>query len=315
MNTSRTEVVAWRRVLEYVAFVIVLALAIDAWVSFTACQIIADQAGQYQYSVKHCGIFDGPFLKSLVAAATFFEDHSEAVTAAFTIVLAVSTIGLWLSTYRLWQAGDTQILTSRKIAGVQARQTRQAIREARRSADASKHSTDAFMTAEKARLITEIKASTVAKILKDNVLYDGTLSKFDEEVDTPSLGYYFVNIGRTPAVIKELSNHLVFAALSPEPDLTWYAIREQAVEQPVILPGKESSIFGCLTQGTMTLGKCVEFHKRRAGFWFYGYVKFDDVFGREHEWRWRFFYRRGFDGFRLDYFREFPGPGGQTEAQ
>jgi hypothetical protein len=58
----------------------------------------------------------------------------------------------------------------------------------------------------------------------------------------------------------------------------------------------------------MTVGKCVDFQKRQAAFWFYGYVKFADVFGREHEWRYRFRYKRGDGAFRMEYFREFPGP-------
>jgi hypothetical protein len=78
-------------------------------------------------------------------------------------------------------------------------------------------------------------------------------------------------------------------------------------EQRVVMPGQSSMIMACLMEDTMTVGKCVEFQKRKGIFWFYGYVKFDDVFGREHEWRYRFSYKRGYGGFRLDYFREFPG--------
>jgi hypothetical protein len=78
-------------------------------------------------------------------------------------------------------------------------------------------------------------------------------------------------------------------------------------EQRVVMPAQQSMIMTCLMEDTMTVGKCVEFQKRKGTFWFYGYVKFDDVFGREHEWRYRFSYSRGYGGFRLDYFREFPG--------
>jgi hypothetical protein len=260
---------------------------------------------------------------------TFSEHPAEWLIAIFNGLLVyvtyrlVSTTGdLRQSTDRLWRASKQQMRLMERIDRRQSGQTIASLAIAARNATAAqnaataaKASADAFMTAEKAHLITEIKASTVAKILEDNIVYVGSPDKFENEVDSPSLGYHFINIGRTPAIIKELSNHLVFKPFSPDPDLTWYSIREQGIERPVVLPGKESSIFACLMLDTMTLGKCVEFQKRKAGFWFYGYVIFDDVFGREHQWRWRFAYRRGYDDWRLEYFREFPGPGGQAEIQ
>lgn len=36
------------------------------------------------------------------------DDNDKAVVAGFTIVLAISTIGLWLATIKLWRAGETQ---------------------------------------------------------------------------------------------------------------------------------------------------------------------------------------------------------------
>jgi hypothetical protein len=99
--------------------------------------------------------------------------------------------------------------------------------------------------------------------------------------------------------------HLVFQPGFPK--LAEYTIRETMPEQRVVMPGAPSMIMTCLMQETCTVEKCVEFQKRQSAFWFYGYVKFDDVFDREHEWRYRFSYRRGYGGLRLDYFREFPG--------
>jgi hypothetical protein len=37
------------------------------------------------------------------------DDNDKAVVAAFTIVLALSTIGLWLATNKLWEAGERQL--------------------------------------------------------------------------------------------------------------------------------------------------------------------------------------------------------------
>lgn len=48
-----------------------------------------------------------PFL--IVKIGKILDDHNGAVTAIFTIVLAVSTIGLWIATSRLWQSGERQL--------------------------------------------------------------------------------------------------------------------------------------------------------------------------------------------------------------
>jgi hypothetical protein len=219
----------------------------------------------------------------------------------FTGVLATSTIGLWIVT---WRASVRQ-----------SRDMQSSVAAIGRSADAAKRSADAFMSAEKAHLFIDIKQETAGKIVATAGRWDKSESMFESEVDRPAVAYFFTNIGRSSAILKELSENFVFESLDPEPDLTWYALREQPVEQIVVMPGQPSSTFICPLKGTMTVGKCVDFQKRKAGFWLYGYVKFDDVFGRQHEWRYRFRYQRGDGGFRLEYFREFPGPGGQAEAQ
>lgn len=39
----------------------------------------------------------------------FLKENGEAITAFFTLVLAISTIGLWLATRALWRAGDAEL--------------------------------------------------------------------------------------------------------------------------------------------------------------------------------------------------------------
>jgi len=57
---------------------------------------------------------------------TFIGDHDKSFVAAFTVILALSTIGLWLATNRLWEAGEKQI----RVAAAAAE-------AAKKSADAS----------------------------------------------------------------------------------------------------------------------------------------------------------------------------------
>jgi hypothetical protein len=169
---------------------------------------------------------------------------------------------------------------------------------------ADKRNRDAYMSAEMARLFIEIKSDTIAKIVGTYGRWDKSESMFGEEVETPGVGYCFKNIGKSFAIIKELSNQLVFE--TDFPMVPVYTIRDTLPNERVVMPGQYSAIMGCMMQDNLTVGKCVEFQKRIRAFWFYGYVKFDDVFGREHEWRYRFCWKRGYDGFRLDYFDEFP---------
>jgi hypothetical protein len=111
-----------RRILEYAALIIALLLAVDAWISLgLTCQQIGNQTAADYYAVKNCSIFDGPFIAALIWLANVFDEHGEAVTAAFTIILALSTIALWLSTRELWRVTDRTLRHSEDTAQRQLR--------------------------------------------------------------------------------------------------------------------------------------------------------------------------------------------------
>jgi hypothetical protein len=59
-------------------------------------------------------------------------------------------------------------------------------------------------------------------------------------------------------------------------------------------------------EDTFTVGHEVRFQTRKVAVWFYGFVVFDDAFGREHRFEYRFCFKGGSSGFRLEYYREFP---------
>lgn len=62
-------------------------------------------------------------------------------TALSSILIAIFTGTLWISTDKLWHSGERQIKTSRQIAAIQARQTRTSNKQAARAADAAEKST------------------------------------------------------------------------------------------------------------------------------------------------------------------------------
>jgi hypothetical protein len=86
------------------------------------------RANQYNCSIREGIIVAG--------AERLIEVPPEVWTALATIAVAFFTLTLWRSTDKLWHAGERQLRTSRQIAALQARQTRSAIKEASRSADA-----------------------------------------------------------------------------------------------------------------------------------------------------------------------------------
>ncbi len=77
--------------------------------------------------VEHCAVH-GTALAALMRVGKFFERHGDAIVAAFAIVLAMSTILLWLATRRLQQsiaalheAGERQIAVARQSADAATR--------------------------------------------------------------------------------------------------------------------------------------------------------------------------------------------------
>jgi hypothetical protein len=64
-------------------------------------------------------------------------DNDKAVVAGFTIVLAISTIGLWFATIDLYKAGERQIEFLRESSEAQGRDMQASVSAAQRSADAA----------------------------------------------------------------------------------------------------------------------------------------------------------------------------------
>jgi hypothetical protein len=174
---------------------------------------------------------------------------------------------------------------------------------ARIAAEAARNSADALISAERAHLFVAVDGNTIGEIVSKYGMWDKSESMFSDDVETPSVAYSFRNFGKTHAIIKELSNQLITAAEFPK--VAEYTIREVIPDELVIAPGSQSAIMTCLMQDTFNVGGAVSFQKRKLAFWFYGYVVFDDTFGSEHRFEYRFCYRRGYGGPRLEYYREF----------
>ena len=58
---------------------------------------------------KYCPAFHTGAALVIERIDSFLEHHDKSVIGGFTIVLAISTIGLWLATNKLWEAGERQL--------------------------------------------------------------------------------------------------------------------------------------------------------------------------------------------------------------
>jgi hypothetical protein len=81
---------------------------------------------------------------------TFWEKTTSEPVAFFSLVLAFSTVGMWLATIGLYRSAEKQIRTSRQIAKDQAQQTRISDAQAIRAANAADQSAQAAVAAERA---------------------------------------------------------------------------------------------------------------------------------------------------------------------
>ena len=199
------------------------------------------------------------------------------VTALATIAIAAFTYTLKKSTDKLFSA-------------------------AKESADAAKLSAEALISAEQAHLFITIQKESVGKLVSMHGRYNKSDSMFYAEVDSPGLVYFFYNFGRTGAILTELSDQIIVAPTCMQPPT--YTVRATMPDDLVIEQGKPSASLGCVMAETFTVGKCVAFQNRETAVWFYGYAKLKDAFGRLRQYEYRFCYRRGYGGFRLEYFRD-----------
>lgn len=158
---------------------IVLSLAIflilDGTISsLETCHPPPNSPSAGQNGNENCTVLEGPFISLIIGIGNFVGNHDKGIVAAFTAILALSTIGLWTTTANLYRSAERQIRTSRQIAANQARQARQQFKFTKQIADrqageirdqlkitrdgaaAAQKSADAAIATERARLYVVI---------------------------------------------------------------------------------------------------------------------------------------------------------------
>ena len=86
---------------------------------------------------EQCPTFGAGSVVLLARLDHFIESHDKSIVAGFTVVLAISTIGLWLATMRLWRAGERQMELIAASGKQQSSDMQASIAAAKKTADAA----------------------------------------------------------------------------------------------------------------------------------------------------------------------------------
>jgi hypothetical protein len=114
-----------------------------SWPSPCAIEISHKEQAAHHYQEKDCPTFFSGMLILLGRIDHFIESHDKSIVAGFTVVLAISTIGLWLATIKLWKAGERQMELIEANAAEQSRDMKASIKIGEDSAKAAAKSADA----------------------------------------------------------------------------------------------------------------------------------------------------------------------------
>lgn len=221
------------------------------------------------------------------------DDNDKAVVAGFTIVLAISTIGLWFATNRLWAAGERQLTLLGETSAAQSRDMQASIAAAQQSANAAQMQAAIMVAVEgPIPLVVEIKLAQYANIPGENLITD----PLPPGPIQPNCRILFAieNKGRTPLRLVELciEKH-VGRALPDVPTYThktpWGLVLEKG---PIWIRGTDGQIE--ITPAEVGQTKAV--YASGGAFWVYGYLAYLDLLNQraEHKFLVRWELRTGF---------------------
>ena len=186
-------------------------------------------------------------IDQLIDTLTWLERHGEAVIAAFTIVLALSTIGLWRAIRKLYEAGEQQIAAVGDIA------------------EAAKDLAEHTRTVERAYV---------------------KLSHMQPGLKSEPTGLFFVrmrakNTGRTPASVTDMR---VKPVLTPKakslPAKPNYKRKGGDTTHKAFLVANGSAYFG--DNFSITPSELEQVKDGTLKLYLIGYVDYIDAFGERH---------------------------------
>jgi hypothetical protein len=208
---------------------------------------------------------------------TFWERTTSDPVAFFTLVLAFSTVGLWIATIFLYLAGERQFRLTKESGERQAKEIATQLDIAREANRAAQKSADAAVAAERARLYVQITHNFDA-CTHDAFAYENTPTVDANPVDfshIPKANIRFKNYGKTPAILVEVGTGIVYSEAAPHP--VWDV--KAVVDENIIEAGQITEPFAEVISGQMTLGMAKKVMAGVGHIWVFGYASYDDVFG------------------------------------
>jgi len=195
------------------------------------------------------------------------DDNDKAVVAGFTIVLAISTIGLWLATNKLWEAGEKQFGLLSEGAISQAADTHAAIKESARAATAMES------------VASTIQSNATNQLRAYISVLAGTIIEQTDEVNFEFQPHFF-NAGFTPAydvIVYAKAEVLPF----PLPSDFDFSVPENAEASVSVLGFQQHTFTAAGLSRKLSADEIAEIKRPNANrrIYNYGHVTYRDLFG------------------------------------
>jgi len=262
--------------LQIIVLVLLLALAVDAFISVgITCYDLGHHGSNEPDAARYCSIFRGPLLAALVWFAAFFEEHREALIAAFIVALAISTIGLWWTSLALWET-----------AAGQAADMKASIVAAQQSAEAAKKSAE--VAAASVRAILFVLPRALAETINRPA---GILATTENRTFTYSLQ----NFGKLSATVQTI-NIEVKARMSIPTRAEVDGVIRSPIVGPMIIPG-DGAVRAYAKECFLSDADVTDSKAGKIRLFAYGTLNYSDLLGQMHTTGFAFEWKATGDGF------------------
>lgn len=277
----------WKR-LGAAAIAFFLIIFVVSWESDTTAEVCSvDKHTQH----KECSAHNVAMVPLFYSGAVLAE-RGEAVIALFTVILAISTIGLWKATNRLWLAGEKQMELIAANSSKQSRDMQASIAAQRKAADAAMLSARAYIGIQ-------------LPILRVEPGHNGTGAAIVDGVQHEYLYVYTLNVrnlGRTEAIPVRLQvGFFVGENLPSEPT---YAFNDSVEIDTIIKERPDEGVAFRISDytGDFPIGTLKLIEAKATTLWFFCNIHYRDFMQEPHEagfcWRWTVYQGKG--DFRVD---------------
>lgn len=208
-----------------------------------------------------------------VCEGVTIDANGELLTALGTLAIAAFTWTLWRSSEKLWQASEAQRREARKALLIEIAATKASLAASAKAAVISQQAADA------ATRSAEVAADTAKKQLR---AYVNVASAQVHNLNKASNRYIVVetqNFGQTPALEEQFwcGEHV---REWPLKSILGEAPKELGIGKQTLPPGRKSIMR--VPVGDLSELEERELREGRAGVYFWGVIKYRDVFGDPH---------------------------------